>query len=171
MEDNEVVDVVSTNERGVHGYGRMCTLKTPVTMKEMMDKVKSVFGAKGLKYTGSLDDKVQKLAINTGSGAGILKQCINAGCDTFITGDVKYNGYRDALDMGMNIYLFITIQNPIFIIPKLHSDNLCKHRRNDSVLILIGTTFAGKYIDIIFCNTDSPCELYFCDVLFFNYFI
>ena len=103
MEDNEVVDVVATNERGVHGYGRMFTLKTPVTMKEMMDKVKSVFGAKGLKYTGSLDDKVQKLAINTGGGAGILKQCINAGCDTFITGDVKYNGYRDALDMGMKI--------------------------------------------------------------------
>ena len=103
MEDTEVVDVVTTNERGVHGYGRMCTLKTPVTMKEMMDKVKSVFGAKGLKYTGSLDDKVQKLAINTGGGAGILEQCINAGCDTFITGDVKYNGYRDALDMGMKI--------------------------------------------------------------------
>ena len=103
MEDTEVVDVVATNEMGVHGYGRMCTLKTPVTMKEMMDKVKSVFGAKGLKYTGSLDDKVQKLAINTGGGAGILKQCINAGCDTFITGDVKYNGYRDALDMGMKI--------------------------------------------------------------------
>jgi len=103
MEDTEVVDVVATNERGVHGYGRMCTLKNPFTLKEMMDKVKAVFGAESLKYTGDLNSKVVKLAVNTGGGAGILEQCINAGCDTFITGDVKYNGYRDALDMGMKI--------------------------------------------------------------------
>ena len=103
MENTSVVDVVCENSYGVHGYGRMCTLKEPVTLKALMDKVKSVFGAAGLKYTGNLDDMVSKLAVNTGGGAGIMQACIDAGCDTFITGDVKYNGYRDALDMGMKI--------------------------------------------------------------------
>ena len=103
MENTEVIDVVTTDERGVHGYGRMCTLATPITMQELMDKVKTAFSADGLKYTGNLTDKVTKLAINTGGGAGILEECIAKGCDTFVTGDVKYNGYRDALDMGMKI--------------------------------------------------------------------
>lgn len=103
MEDTKVIDVVATDERGVHGYGRICNLKEAFTVKELMDKIKSVFGAKGLKYTGNLEDKVSRLAVNTGGGAGILEECINKGCDTFITGDVKYNGYRDALDMGMKI--------------------------------------------------------------------
>ena len=103
MENTEVVDVVATDDRGAHGYGRMCTLEEATTMQELMDKVISVFDADGLKYTGELDNKVEKLAVNTGGGAGILEECIKAGCDTFITGDVKYNGYRDALDMGMKI--------------------------------------------------------------------
>lgn len=103
MENTEVIDVVCENESGSHGYGRMCTLKEPVTMKELMDKVKATFDAESLKYTGNLTDMVTKLAVNTGGGAGILQNCIDAGCDTFITGDVKYNGYRDALDCGMKI--------------------------------------------------------------------
>ncbi len=103
MENTEVVDVVASDERGVHGYGRMCTLGEPTTMQELMDKVKVIFDVDGLKYTGELDSKVEKLAVNTGGGAGILEECIAKGCDTFITGDVKYNGYRDALDMGMKI--------------------------------------------------------------------
>lgn len=103
MHNTEVIDIVCEDERGVHGYGRMCTLNEPVTMKELMDKVKAVFGAESLKYTGNLTDVVTKLAVNTGGGAGILQNCIDAGCDTFVTGDVKYNGYRDALDVGMKI--------------------------------------------------------------------
>ena len=103
MEDTEVIDIVCEDERGVHGYGRMCTLNESLTMQELMDKVITAFDVQGLKYTGNLTDKVTTLAINTGGGAGILEECISAGCDTFITGDVKYNGYRDALDMGMKI--------------------------------------------------------------------
>ena len=103
MEDTEVIDVVAKDERGVHGYGRMCTLKEPITMMDLMDKVMTVFETSGLKYTGNPESKVEKLAVNTGGGAGIMEECINAGCDTFITGDVKYNGYRDAFDRGMRI--------------------------------------------------------------------
>ncbi len=103
MADTKVLDVVATDERGVHGYGRMCTLKNPATMKELLSKVSSVFDAQGLKYTGSLTDQVKKLAVNTGAGSSIIDRCIEAGCDTLITGDIKYNTYRDALDMGLKL--------------------------------------------------------------------
>ncbi len=103
MKKTEVIDVICEDKRGVSGYGRMCTLDNPVTMKELMDKVIKVFDADGLKYTGNLTDKVKKLAINTGGGAGIIDKCIEMGCDTLITGDVKYNGYLDALSCGLKI--------------------------------------------------------------------
>lgn len=103
MENTEVIDKVCTDERGIAGYGRMCTLKTPMTLKDLMDNVIKTFGADGLRYTGELDDKVQKIAVNTGGGAGIIQNCIEKGCDTLITGDVKYNGYLDALSCGLKI--------------------------------------------------------------------
>lgn len=103
LENTQVVDVVCQNERGVHGYGRMCSLKTPTTMGELLAKVSSVFDAQGVKYTGSLTDEVKKLAVNTGAGSSIIDKCIEAGCDTLITGDIKYNTYRDALDMGLKL--------------------------------------------------------------------
>jgi dinuclear metal center YbgI/SA1388 family protein len=103
MEDTEVIDKVCADERGIAGYGRMCTLKTPMTLKDLMDNVIKIFGADGLRYTGELDGKVQKLAINTGGGAGIIQNCLDKGCDTLITGDVKYNGYLDALACGLKI--------------------------------------------------------------------
>ena len=101
MEDTEVVDVVCTDERGTHGFGRMCTLKKKITLKELMDKVIDAFGADGLRYAGNPDRVIETVAINTGGGASILNDCIAKGCDCFITGDIKYNGYRDAVDGGM----------------------------------------------------------------------
>ena len=103
MEDTEVVNVVCVDERGTHGFGRMCTLKNKTTLKELMDKAIDAFGADGLRYAGNPDKVIQSMAISTGGGASILNDCIAKKCDLFVTGDVKYNGYRDALDGGMCI--------------------------------------------------------------------
>ncbi len=103
MDNTEVVDVVCEDKRGAHGFGRVCTLKESTTLKALMDKVIDAFGADGLRYAGSPDAVISRIAVNTGGGAGILEKCIELGCDCLITGDIKYNGYRDALDGGMCI--------------------------------------------------------------------
>ena len=101
MEDTNVVDAVCEDERGTHGFGRICKLKDKITLKELMDKVIDVFGADGLRYAGDPETIVETVAVNTGGGAGILNDCIALGCDCLITGDIKYNGYRDAIDGDM----------------------------------------------------------------------
>ena len=101
MEDTKVVDVVCEDERGTHGFGRICNLKDKITLKELMDKIIDVFGADGLRYAGNPDTFIETVAVNTGGGAGILHDCIALGCDCIITGDIKYNGYRDAIDGSM----------------------------------------------------------------------
>ncbi len=101
MENTSVVDALCEDERGTHGFGRMCTLDKAVTLKELMDRIIQTFGADGLRYAGNPDTVIKTIAVNTGGGAGILNDCVELKCDCLITGDIKYNGYRDALDGGM----------------------------------------------------------------------
>ena len=46
---------------------------------------------------------VRKVAVGGGSCAGALVEAFHAGCDTFVTADVKYNQFWDAQDLGMNL--------------------------------------------------------------------
>ena len=32
-----------------------------------------------------------------------MAQAVAAGCDTFVTADLKYNQFRDAYDLGLNL--------------------------------------------------------------------
>ena len=45
----------------------------------------------------------KKIAVGGGACGGELELAVEAGCDTFVTGDVKYNQFRDSLDSGMNL--------------------------------------------------------------------
>ena len=46
---------------------------------------------------------VHKVAVGGGACADYLKKAAQLGCDTFVTGDVKYNGFADAVDLGVNL--------------------------------------------------------------------
>jgi len=103
MENTSVIRVVCEDEHGVNGYGRMCDLPEKILLKDLMDKVIDVFGADGLRYAGDINTEIRRLAINTGGGASAIEPSIRNGCDCLITGDVKYNGYRDSVQSGMCI--------------------------------------------------------------------
>ena len=38
-----------------------------------------------------------------GSCAGAIDEVLAAGCDTFVTADVKYNQFRTAYELGLNL--------------------------------------------------------------------
>ena len=46
---------------------------------------------------------VRKVAVGGGSCAGALVEAFYAGCDTFVTADIKYNQFWDAKELGMNL--------------------------------------------------------------------
>ena len=46
---------------------------------------------------------VCKVAVGGGSCAGALTEAFCAGCDTFVTADVKYNQFWDAQELGINL--------------------------------------------------------------------
>lgn len=64
--------------------------------------VKQKLHCNGLRYCDS-GKKVRKVAVGGGACGGEWHDALNAGCDTFVTADVKYHEFWDSFDSGLNI--------------------------------------------------------------------
>lgn len=64
--------------------------------------VKEKLSCPGLRYV-SAGKPVCRVAVGGGSCASELSSVASAGCDTFVTADVKYNQFWDAKELGINL--------------------------------------------------------------------
>ncbi len=64
--------------------------------------VKHQLKAGGVRFADA-GRPVQTVAVCGGAGMDFLQEVFDAGCDTFVTADVKYNGFWDAVDLGINL--------------------------------------------------------------------
>ena len=64
--------------------------------------VKERLGCEGLRYADG-GRPVSRVAVGGGSCGSNLPDAAKAGCDTFVTADVKYNQFNDAQAMGINL--------------------------------------------------------------------
>ncbi len=93
--------------RGVDAQGRewgllRCGEVEEQTLEQFMDTVKSALGIPVLRYV-NCSKPVRKVCVGGGSCGSELMDAVNAGCDTFVTADVKYNQFFDSRDNGMSI--------------------------------------------------------------------
>ena len=56
-----------------------------------------------MSFTGDPDFPVNKVGLCSGAGSDFMDAALEAGCDLFITGDVKYHGARHADELGINV--------------------------------------------------------------------
>lgn len=84
------------NEWNTAGAGIIGETELPVTEKEFLQKVKSVFQCGIIRHTTFTGRKVIKVAICGGSGISLLKNALNENADIFITADVKYHDFFEA---------------------------------------------------------------------------
>ena len=92
---------VSTVPGDAHGLLRMGDVEEQ-SLEAFLITVKSVLGCDGLRYVDG-GRPVQKIAVGGGACADGMLDAIAAGCDTFVTSDVKYNQFWDAHDLGLNL--------------------------------------------------------------------
>jgi putative NIF3 family GTP cyclohydrolase 1 type 2 len=64
--------------------------------------VKETLHCEGLRYCDG-GKKVHTVGVGGGGCADGLMTAINAGCDTFITSDIKYNTFWDAYEQSLNL--------------------------------------------------------------------
>ena len=102
LQDVKVVSPVGTDEKGQE-YGLLrwgVVEKQP--LETFLQHVKDALGCPGLRYADG-GKPVHKVCVGGGACGSELMDAYRAGCDTFVTADVKYNQFWDARDLGLTI--------------------------------------------------------------------
>ena len=92
------IQVIGPDGAGLLRWG---TVQTQ-SLEQFLAHVKAKLGCPGLRYVSG-GKPVCKVAVGGGACAGELRDAANAGCDTFVTADVKYNQFWDAKELGINL--------------------------------------------------------------------
>ena len=84
------------------GCGRKGHLEKPLPLDAFLAICKEKLNTNGLRYHDARRP-VQHIAVLGGSGGGNLIGAWEAGCDTFVTADVKYSVFLQARELGVNL--------------------------------------------------------------------
>lgn len=94
-----------SNQPITYGIGRVGSLAEPISIDELVGRVKDVFELDGLRLIEPSAPKkmVQKIAICGGSGGNFYQEAIKKGADVYITGDVYYHTAHDMQANGLTV--------------------------------------------------------------------
>ena len=87
------------------GICRMGKLNTPAPVKDVLRAYASATGQdiRCYRIIGDGERQAESVGICTGAGAEFLDLAAAAGCDLFVTGDVKYHTAHHALELGISV--------------------------------------------------------------------
>lgn len=102
LSDIQVIDPHGEDGNGrPYGLLRQGNVNTQ-PLAQFLNTVKDALGCEGLRYVdGGMP--VHNVAVGGGACAGELPLAAQAGCDTFVTADVRYNQFWDAKALGINL--------------------------------------------------------------------
>ncbi len=104
LSDTAVLEPLFTDENGeIQGFGRVGSLQKGVTLQELSEEVKRIFGLETVKVFGNPDTWIQKAAISPGSGKSMVGAALKSGAEVLISGDFGHHEGLDAMDQGMTV--------------------------------------------------------------------
>ncbi len=86
------------NENQYTGLGRFGDLETEMDEVAFLEFVKEKFGLNIIRHNNLTQKKIKRVGVLGGSGASGIKAAMSAGCDAYLTGDVKYHDFFSAED-------------------------------------------------------------------------
>ncbi len=87
---------------GGGGIARTGRLPRPVSVPDFLCAVQEALGAGGLRCTDGAKP-ISRVAVGGGACGEFLWAAAAAGCDAFVTADVKYNQFLDAAALGLTL--------------------------------------------------------------------
>ena len=102
MVNIQVIDPSGVDESGNEWGLLRCGEVPGQPLDAFLNRVKTLLHCEGLRYVDG-GKPVRKVAVGGGSCAGGMLDALAAGCDTFVTADIKYNQFWDAHDLGLNL--------------------------------------------------------------------
>ncbi len=142
-------DIAVINPEDVDSEGRPYGLLRCGTVDEQpldmfLSVVKEKLHCDGLRYVNG-GKTVRKVAVGGGSCGDEMLEALEAGCDTFVTSDIKYNQFRTAFELGLNLI-----------------DAGHFHTENPAMPVLAGKlrdAFPG--IEVVFSENHTDCMKFF----------
>ena len=101
LQNIEVIAPMGTDEQGRPWGLLRCGEVSEQPLSQFLSTVKQQLGCDGLRYVG--EGNVRKVAVGGGGCGSELMDAVRAGCDTFVTSDIKYNQFHDAQTLGVNL--------------------------------------------------------------------
>ena len=87
------------------GLGRIGRPTKPITARRFADKVKRVLGLRHIGLAGPANRSVKRVAVCTGSGSGLVESVLAAGCDAYLTGELKFHETETLAAAGIAVIL------------------------------------------------------------------
>lgn len=78
------------------GLGRIGLMDAAMALADLAAEIKTKLNVDSVKYAGNPHLSVNKVAVCTGSGSGLMAQFFKSDAQVFITGDLRYHDARDA---------------------------------------------------------------------------
>lgn len=82
--------------------GRIGTMSQKMQFEDFLSFCKLKLNTNGLRYY-SAGREVERLAVLGGAGGDYIRQAAAAGCDTYVTADIKYHQFLEAQELGINL--------------------------------------------------------------------
>jgi dinuclear metal center YbgI/SA1388 family protein len=80
-----------------YGMGAIGELKAPTQLGKFLSLTKRALKARGLRFTGNVRQRVSRIAVCGGSGSDLLNDALRDQADVFVTADVRYHTFHDAV--------------------------------------------------------------------------
>lgn len=97
--EEPALDVYSLDgEATRQGYGAVGILDEGVPLRAFLARVADRLGAGALRYVGDPEAEVHRVAVCGGSGMSFLREAIRSRADAYVTADVTYHRFFEALD-------------------------------------------------------------------------
>lgn len=80
--------IKTRNDLGLGAYGDFAK---PISQNDIVKKLKALFRVQTIRFVDGGKKSYRRVGICTGSGSSLMAKAKSAGCDLFITGDVKYH--------------------------------------------------------------------------------
>lgn len=102
LQDIAVLNPMGTDKAG-NPWGLIRTGVVPEqSLKDFAAFVKAALSCPGVRFADA-GRQVRKVAVGGGSCGSEMEDVLAAGCDTFVTADLKYNHFEEAKYRGLNL--------------------------------------------------------------------
>ena len=101
LQDTKVLTVTDESGEQPEGFGRVGKLPRAMTLGEFGKYVKECNCLPDVRVYGDLDQRIETVAICTGSGKSMIRDVMAAGADVYVTGDIDHHTGIDTVAQGL----------------------------------------------------------------------